>query len=149
MRHIFTIFNFNLLLAHPSNLIASGIKSSREYPKFILNVTLFSILHRYILIVGLLVFFPCFFKYIKNRHNYLIQTPSGNSDFSFHVGADILILLFFYDVFIFSHVYSGPYLGFEFNFRFFLCPISNVKDNVWEWNGQAIYITEFPLHLWS
>ena len=30
--------------------------------------------------------------------------PSGNSNFSFHVGTDILNLLFFYDFFIFYHV---------------------------------------------
>ena len=30
--------------------------------------------------------------------------PSGNSNSSFHVGADILNLLFLYDFFIFLHV---------------------------------------------
>ena len=31
--------------------------------------------------------------------------PSGNSNTSLHVGADILNLLFLYDFFIFFHVY--------------------------------------------
>ena len=33
---------------------------------------------------------------------------------------------------------TRSYVGFESNFRFFLCPIFGVKGNVWEWSDQTI-----------
>ena len=51
-----------LFLVLPSNFIVSGVKSSRLYQFLILNVTLFSILFRYICIHGLSISSPCFFK---------------------------------------------------------------------------------------
>ena len=55
-----------LLLVLPSNFIVSGVKSSREYPDFILNVIVFFILFMYIIIEGLSVTVSCIFKmYLK------------------------------------------------------------------------------------
>ena len=66
-----------------------------------LNVILFSILFMYILIEELSVFSSCFLRNIQNNLEY---DPPGNSNTPFHVGADILNLLFLYDFFIFFHV---------------------------------------------
>ena len=46
---------FLLLLALPSNVIVSGIKGSRSYPVFILNVILLSISLTYTIVEGLSV----------------------------------------------------------------------------------------------
>ena len=57
-----------------SNIIVSGVKSSRLYPSSILNVILFSILFTYICSDGLSMFSAWFFfKCIQNNLEYLIQ----------------------------------------------------------------------------
>ena len=73
-----------------------------------------------------------------NSFNFQQWNSNSNIIFQF-------VLRFKIGVFAFA----GPYLGSESNFRFFLCSILGVKDNVWEWNGQTICITELPLQLWS
>ena len=95
-----------LLLVLPNIFIVSSVKSSRWYPIFILNVILISIFFTYILIEGFSVAASSFFK-IYPKKSWISGTeydPSGNSNFSFHFGADILNLLFFYYFFIFFHV---------------------------------------------
>ena len=67
------LFLVILILVLPRNFIVSGIKSSRYYPVFILDVILFSILFTHILIAGLLVVCPCFLRYIQTNLEYLIQ----------------------------------------------------------------------------
>ena len=59
-------------------------------------------LFTHVLIKGLSVLSPCFLRYIQNSE----YDPSGNSNSSFHVRADILNSLFLYDFFIFSMYYS-------------------------------------------
>ena len=85
---------FSLVILYsvlPSNFIVSGVKSSRLYPFLILNVTPYFqfYLHIFVLMVyqNLL---HAFLKYARN--NFYIYTgydPSGNSNLSFHGGADI------------------------------------------------------------
>ena len=68
---------------------------------------LFSVLFAYILNEGLSVFYPCFFK-MYSKQSLISDAEydqSGNSNSSFHVGADILNLLFLYDFLIFFHPY--------------------------------------------
>ena len=62
----------------------------------------FSILFTYIHIEGLSVFSPGYSKqsWIPDAD----YDPSGNPNSSFHIGADVLNLLFLYDFFIFLHV---------------------------------------------
>ena len=49
-----------LLLELPSNFIVSGVRSSRWYRVYMVNVTLFSILFIYIVFGGLLLAASCF-----------------------------------------------------------------------------------------
>ena len=96
-----------LFLALPSSFIVSGVKSSRLHPSLILNLILFPILFTYIYTDGLSIFSPCFLKCIQNNLEYLSDTeyyPSGNSNLSFHIGADILDLLLLYELLLFFHV---------------------------------------------
>ena len=63
-----------LLLVLLSNFIVSGVKRSRKYPVFILNVIPFSILFTYILIEGLLLFSPhLYVKIYPKLLEYVIQ----------------------------------------------------------------------------
>ena len=89
----------------PCNFIVSSVKSSR-YLILILNVILFSILLTYILTEELSIFPSCFFKIYRYlfRISDTEYNPSGNSNFLFHVGADILNLLLLYELFIFFNV---------------------------------------------
>ena len=83
-----------LFLVLPNNFIVSGVKSSRLYPFLILNITVFSILLTYICPDGLLISSPWFFE-IYSKQSWISDTEydtSGNSNLSFHVGADILNL---------------------------------------------------------
>ena len=63
-------------------------------------MTLFSILFTYICTESLSVFSLCFFKmpWISDTE----YDPSGNSNLSFHVRADILNLLLLYELFYVS-----------------------------------------------
>ena len=72
----------------------------------ILNVILFSILFMDIFVDRLTVFSPCFFN-IYSKKSWISDIevdPSGNSNSAFHVGADVLNLLFLYDFYVFFHV---------------------------------------------
>ena len=89
----------------------------------ILNVILFYILFTYILVEGLPVFCPCFFKiYLKqSKVSDTEYDLSFNSNFSFHVGADTLNLLFLYNLYIFPCIVyvrfdRGIYLSFFYSF---------------------------------
>ena len=67
---------------------------------------LFSVLFTYIFIEKLLATFLCFLR-VFSKYCGIPDTefdPSGNSNFSFHVGVGLLNLLFLYDFFIFFHV---------------------------------------------
>ena len=71
-----------------------------------MNVILFSILFTYIFTDGLSIFSPYFFK-IYSKQSLIFDTeydPSGNSNLSFHVWADILNLLLLCELFMFFHV---------------------------------------------
>ena len=62
---------------------------------------LFSILLTYVCSDGLPIFSPCFFK-MYSKKSWISVTEydaSGNSNLSFHVGADILNLLLLYELF--------------------------------------------------
>ena len=70
------------------------------------SLILFSMLFTYICTDGLSLFFPCFFENVFKiiLNIWKDYNPSGNSDLSFHVSADILNLLLLHDLFIFFHV---------------------------------------------
>ena len=73
---------------------------------FNFKCNLFSILFKYILINGLLVFPLCFFK-IYSKESWIANPeydPSFNSSLSFHVRDDILDLLLLCEVFMFFYV---------------------------------------------
>ena len=85
-----------------SNFIVSGVKSLRLYSFWILNLILFSISSTYIYTDGSSISSPCFFKiYSKKMYSWIFD-PSGNSNSSYYVGADILNLLLLYSVFYVS-----------------------------------------------
>ena len=74
----------------------SGVTSSKNYPVLILNVILFSNLLMCILIEELIVFSSSFFS-IYLKQSWISDKEcdlSGNSISLFHIGADILNLLF-------------------------------------------------------
>ena len=118
------LFLVILHLVLPNNLIVSGVKSSRSYPIFILNVILFENFFTYILLGGFLVTVSCFLM-IYSKWSWISDkeyNSSGNSNFSFRVGAGNLNLLFLYNFFyVFPRVVNGriwqtTYLSFLFNF---------------------------------
>ena len=77
---------------------------------FILHVILFAVIFTYIIIEGLSVPVQCFFK-ICLKYSWISETeydPSGDSNSSFYVGADILDLLCLHDFFfIFSCIINA------------------------------------------
>ena len=96
----------------PSNFIVSSVGSSKSYLVLnvivlILNVILFSVLFTNALIGGLPVS-ALYFLMVYSEKYWISDPeyePSGNSNLSFHVGVNILNLLFSYDAAIlFFHV---------------------------------------------
>ena len=93
-----------LLLLLPINFTVSRVESWRWYPVSILNVILISSLSTYILTWGLnVLWFLIIYSWISDTE----YDPSGNSNSSFHVEADILNTLFLYDFFIFPHIVNA------------------------------------------
>ena len=73
-------------------------------------------------------YMPIYTPYMPKPYIYSIQ--------------NIHIQLIYIYIFI-----TGPYLGFESNFHFFLCPILGVKDNVCELSDQTICVSKLTLQL--
>ena len=73
----------------------------RKYVVLILNVIIFSILFKYILIERLSVFYSCFLNIYSKLFwmSNIEYDPSGNSNYSSSAGADILNSLFSYEFF--------------------------------------------------
>ena len=67
-------------------------------------------------------YMPIYTPYMPKPYIYSIQ--------NIHIQL-IYIYIYIYIYYIYIYI-TGPYLGFESNFLFFLCPVLGVKDNVSE-----------------